>query len=62
LLAYMYPFVLLLVATFAAYYAFGKNEIVAAAAGLGILVPYYFVLYTMRARLTKKFSFTIIKN
>lgn len=62
LIAYVYPFIFLFIATFATYYALDGNELVAASAGLGILVPYYLIIYMMRDKLTKKFSFTIIKN
>lgn len=56
--AFGLPFVLMFVVLFAVMRYTG-DELVAALAALGSLVPYYLFIYMMRDRLMKKFSFTI---
>ena len=58
LLAFVVPFVLLVVALFV-FMALWKHELYAALCSLLLLIPYYFILWLNRTRLGKKFSFTI---
>lgn len=57
-LAFIIPFVLLVVSLFL-FMALIGNELYAALLSLIILVPYYFVLWLNKTRLKQKFSFTI---
>ena len=57
-LAFIIPFVLLVVSLFLFMSLIG-NELYAALLSLIILVPYYFVLWLNKTRLKQKFSFTI---
>jgi len=59
LLAYVLPFVLVLITLFTAT-AF-TNELISGLIALGILLPYYSLLYFFTDRLKKTFSFTIQK-
>ena len=59
LLAYVLPFVLVLITLFIAT-AF-TNELISGLMALGILLPYYSLLYFLKDRLKKTFSFTIHK-
>jgi len=59
LLAYVLPFVLVLITLFIAT-AF-TNELISGLLALGILLPYYSLLYFLKDRLKKTFSFTIHK-
>ena len=59
LLAFGLPLLLLLVALIAAMRVTG-NEMTAAVASIGILVPYYTVLFLFRNRIKKDFGFRII--
>ena len=58
--AFGLPLILLLAALAAAMAATG-NERMAVLAALGILVPYYIVLFLLRDRLKKDFQFRIIQ-
>ena len=58
LLAFVVPFVLLVVALFV-FMALWKHELYTALSSLLLLIPYYFILWLNRTRLGKKFSFTI---
>lgn len=58
MLAFIIPFVLLVVSLFL-FMALIGNELYAALLSLIILVPYYFVLWLNKTRLKQKFSFTI---
>lgn len=59
LLAYVLPFVIVLITLFIAT-AF-TNELISGLMALGILLPYYSLLYFFKDRLKKTFSFTIHK-
>ncbi len=59
LLAYVLPFMLVLITLFIAT-AF-TNELISGIMALGILLPYYSLLYFFKDRLKKTFSFTIHK-
>lgn len=52
---------LLLIAALIAVLSFTGNEKVAAAAGLGVLVPYYIVLLLTHDRMKRDFQFRIIQ-
>ena len=58
ILAFGVPFLVLFIALYATIRITG-NELTAAVAGLLALVPYYFVIYMCRKKLSRKFFFTI---
>lgn len=58
--AFGLPLLLLLAALITAMYVTGSEK-VAAIAALGILVPYYLVLFLLRDRIKKDFQFRIIR-
>jgi sigma-E factor negative regulatory protein RseC len=58
-LGYILPFLILLLALIVSI-SVGLGEGVAGLLALGILVPYYFVLYRLRSRLSRKFSFQLM--
>lgn len=58
LLAFVFPFFLLVISLFVLM-AWLENELVAPLLSLTLLVPYYFVLWLYRARLKKRFSFSV---
>ena len=58
-LGYILPFLVLL-ATLIVSISIGLSEGIAGLSALVILAPYYFVLYRLRHRLQKKFSFQLI--
>ncbi len=58
-LAFGVPFLILIMALFLLYGLSGGNEAVSALGALGMLVPYYVVLYLMRGRIKRRFSFRI---
>ena len=55
---YLLPFILMLVVLIAMFTLTG-NELMAGSLALGILVPYYIMLYFMRGRLKKIFKFEL---
>ena len=57
-LAFIIPFVILVAALFICM-AITNDELLSATISLALLVPYYFVIWLNKARLTQKFSFTI---
>ena len=59
LLAFGLPLLLLLIALIAAMRVSGSEKI-AAIASIGVLVPYYIVLFLCRGRIKKDFGFRII--
>lgn len=61
LLAFVLPLLLIIAVITLCIYA-GVTETASAAAGLLILIPYYFVLYLMRDKLKKQFVFTLEKH
>ena len=58
LVGFVYPFIIL-VATLVFILQVSGNEVLAALSSLGILIPYYFIVYLMREKLRQKFSFTL---
>lgn len=59
LIAFVVPFVLLLIALFLTMYLSGNNELLSAVFSLLILIPYYIILYFFRNKIKKNFSFTL---
>lgn len=57
-LAFFFPFVLLVVALFLFMSRTG-SELLSALLSLGVLVPYYVLLWLNKARLKKRFSFRV---
>ena len=57
-LAFIIPFLILIVALFVCM-AITNDELLSAIISLALLVPYYFIIWLNKARLTQKFSFTI---
>jgi sigma-E factor negative regulatory protein RseC len=60
LFGYVVPFILVLFALFTIS-AFTKNEVIIGVGALGILVPYYLIIYYLKDRFEKVFSFNIQK-
>lgn len=57
-LAFIIPFLILIISLFICM-AITDNELLSALLSLGLLVPYYFVVWLNKNRLKQKFSFTI---
>ncbi|MCF8336075.1 MAG: SoxR reducing system RseC family protein [Bacteroidales bacterium] len=57
---YVFPFLLLLLALFS-FSAIFKHEVVAGLLSLGILVPYYFIIYYRRNYFERSFTFHLQK-
>lgn len=57
LLGYVLPFILLIATLIIVNYYLG--EVLAAALSLGVLVPYYLLLYAFRNKMRKYFKFTL---
>lgn len=60
LLAFVFPFLILLISLFL-FMAFWNDEALAALASLGLLIPYYYILWLNKRRMGKKFSFSIAR-
>ncbi|WP_430812293.1 MULTISPECIES: SoxR reducing system RseC family protein [unclassified Carboxylicivirga] len=58
LLAYIYPIILMLLTLSGTYFT-TNNELLAGGLALFILLPYYAVIYLLKDKLTRTFSFTI---
>lgn len=58
LLAFVFPFLLLLV-SLCVLLSVGGDELSAALCALGMLIPYYYILWLFRKRLGRKFAFTV---
>jgi sigma-E factor negative regulatory protein RseC len=58
---YVLPFILVLIALFV-FSAIVQSEVAAGLGSLGILIPYYLVLYRIKDRFSKIFSFKIQKS
>lgn len=58
ILGFVFPFVILLAVLLITLQLTG-NEPFAALLSIGMLIPYYFVIYMIRERLRQKFSFTV---
>ena len=61
LLAYFYPFILVILSVLILT-AIHLSELASGLISLGILVPYFFVLYLFRERLKRTFTFTLQKE
>ena len=59
LLAFFIPFLVLVISLFICMSVLDGNELLSGLISLGLLIPYYFVVWLNRARLKKNFSFTI---
>ena len=62
LLAFVLPFVLVVVTLFVVMRISDGNEVVSALAGLGILLPFYLIIYMCKGRLGRTFFFTLESN
>lgn len=62
LLAFFIPFLILILSLFVCMSVTGGNELLSGIISLGLLVPYYFIVWLNRDRLKKNFSFTIKSN
>lgn len=60
-IAMVYP-ILLIVASMTATWYITDSEVVSALVSLGILIPYYIVLYLLRDKMEKEFAFTLKKS
>ncbi|MBR5084073.1 MAG: SoxR reducing system RseC family protein [Prevotella sp.] len=58
ILAFIVPFVLMVGVLIITFYL-SKNEALAALFGLGVLIPYYFLLYLFKDKITRKFAFRL---
>ena len=58
MLAFVAPFLVLIISLFV-FMAFWNDELGAALASLSLLIPYYIILWLNKARLGRKFSFSI---
>lgn len=58
LLAFVLPFVLL-IATLFLFMIWMENELYAGMASLGVLIPYYYLLWLQRKRLKYRLAFTV---
>jgi len=58
LLAFILPFLILVISLFV-FMAIWNSELWSALGSLGLLVPYYFVLWLCKERLAKRFLFSI---
>ena len=56
--AYVIPLILMLAVLFLSLFR-GMDEALAALLSVGVLIPYYLIIYLMRHHLTRKFSFTL---
>lgn len=59
LLAFMLPFIVLLLALIISLKLTGGDEAVSALVSLGTLVPYYLIIYICRNRLSRSFMFIL---
>ncbi len=58
LYGFVFPFIVL-VATLVVILQVSGDEVLAALSSLGILIPYYFIVFLMREKLRQKFTFTL---
>jgi sigma-E factor negative regulatory protein RseC len=59
LLAFVIPFLVLVVTLFVCMSLTGGDELLSSLISFLLLVPYYFAVWAMRDKMKKKFSFTI---
>ena len=60
IISFLIPFIILMITVFSVSY-FTGSETTAAFSGLGILVPYYIVIYLLKNRLRRSFIFNCRK-
>lgn len=58
-LAFILPFLILLLVLFVAMKLTENNEAVSALAALAMLIPYYLIIYVCRKKLSRTFMFTL---
>lgn len=58
LFAFILPFLVLIISLFI-FMAIWKDELSSALGSLGLLIPYYYILWLNKSRMGKKFSFSI---
>lgn len=56
--AYVIPLILMLAVLFLSL-LWGMDEALSALLSIGVLIPYYLIIYLLRHHLTRKFSFTL---
>lgn len=59
LIAFILPFIILIAVLFISIHLTGGNEVFSSLISLGMLIPYYIVIWLSRKKLKKNFSFTI---
>ncbi len=59
-IGYIYPFILLMISLVTLTFS-GVNELHSGLISLGLLIPYYLVIYLFRARINRQFSFKLNK-
>lgn len=62
LVAFFIPFLVLIFSLFISMHVSGGNELLSGLISLGVLIPYYFMVWLNKAKLKKNFSFTIKPN
>jgi sigma-E factor negative regulatory protein RseC len=62
LLAFVIPFFVVFLSLFVCMHVWDGNELLSGLISLGLLIPYYFVVWLNRAGLKKNFSFTLKLN
>ncbi|MDR3140813.1 MAG: SoxR reducing system RseC family protein [Tannerellaceae bacterium] len=62
LLAFALPFLIVFFSLFTCMYVLDGNELLSGLISLGLLLPYYYIIWLNRAGLKKNFSFTIKPN
>jgi len=59
LLAFIFPFLVLIISLFVLM-AIWNDELFAAIGSLGLLIPYYYILWLNKSRIGKKFMFSVL--
>ena len=57
--AFVVPFFLVMAAVFVAMKLTEGDEVMSALAGLSVLLPFYLIIYMLRGRLSRTFTFTL---
>lgn len=58
LFAFLFPFFVLVISLFI-FMAIWNDELLSALGSLGLLIPYYYILWLNKSRMGKKFSFSV---
>lgn len=58
LFAFLFPFFVLVISLFI-FMAIWNDELLSALCSLGLLIPYYYILWLNKSRMGKKFSFSV---